>query len=119
MTPAAWISLAIGLLSIVGSALGAAIAVKLAQVRSEQQLISMAAKLVEIQSRLETHIQMDSAAHERIRGAEVLLEQTEKKLTDVDGRRHRYQAFNDEAMRNMQQWWTEKVLGALLEAMKR
>lgn len=127
MTPAAWISLAIGLLSIVGSALGAAIAVKVAQVRSEQQLISMAAKLGDIQTKLDTHIQLDMVAHERIRGAEVLLEQTDKKLTDVDGRRHRYQTFNDEAIRDVRQliadklaemhkWLTERVLERLERA---
>lgn len=124
MTPAAWISLVIGLLSIVGSALGAAIAVKVALVRNEQQLISMAAKLGEIQAKLDTHIQLDMVAHERIRGAEVLLEQTDKKLTDVDGRRHRYQAFNDEAVRDIRQlvadkmdgmhrWISETLVGAL------
>ncbi len=98
---------------MLGSGIAAWIAVRLSQVRGEQQLISVSAKLSEIQAKLDTHIQADATAHERIRGAEVLLEQTDRRLTDVDGRRHRYQTFNDEAMRDMQRWITERVIEAL------
>jgi hypothetical protein len=114
---------------MVGSALAAWIAVRLAQVRDEQRLLSLAAKVSEMQARLDSQVLTTAVAHERIRGAEVLVEHTDKKLTEVDGRRHRYQTFNDEAMRELSQqghreitelhkWVSEKLVAALTEALR-
>ena len=85
---------------------------------------SLIAKLNGIEVELKAHVQADSAAHERIRGVEVLCQTTKEKLTDVDGRRHRYQTFNDEAnrererhieheLRETHKWVTEKVIEVL------
>lgn len=74
---------------------------------------SLSNKLSSIDAKLDGHIQADNLAHERIRGAEVRIDETKEKLTDVDGRRHRYQTFNDEAMRDMYKWITEKIITAL------
>lgn len=74
---------------------------------------SLVTKLGAIEAKLDKHIDADNAAHERIRGAEVLIDETKEKLKDVDGRRHRYQTFNDEAMRDMYKWINEKLIEAL------
>lgn len=89
-----------GLLSLVWSSLMA----KLSAIERKQS---------EIDAKLDAHIQSDTAAHERIKGAEVLLEQTGKKLDDVDARRHRFQANSQQDMNELRQWITETVIAAL------
>ncbi len=74
---------------------------------------SLVTKLTAIEAKLDKHVEADVAAHERIKGAEVRLDETKEKLTEVDGRRHRYQTFNDEAIRDMHRWITERVIEAL------
>lgn len=50
MTAAAWVSLAIGLLSIIGSWLGAWMAVRIAQARDTQRITALEAEVVRLRN---------------------------------------------------------------------
>ncbi len=52
MTPAAWISLAIGLLSILGSWLGAWMAVRIAQARDGQRIATLELEVMRLRDAL-------------------------------------------------------------------
>jgi outer membrane murein-binding lipoprotein Lpp len=73
----------------------------------------LGAKIDGIQASVDELDRKHDGTHERVAQVEVQVQATKEKVADVDGRRHRYQASNDDALRKLQQWITERVLERL------